>query len=1094
MSIPKPFARLFPALLLLILAPACRNAPLSQPTAVVTVISATPVPTETAVIAPTEPTEPPTPVASPAPLEPEAATPAPIGALGQDLELVPGVIDYNLGDATITQDRFPADSNFRNMPIRLEGILALPDNAAQPAPVVMIVHGNHAGCPTDPDRHGVDPWPCARDVEQLNYRGFDYLARALADQGYIVLAPNVNGEYTLGFGEGDPSERIGQIIPLHLNALREASEGGANAFGVDLTGRADMGRLAFIGHSQGGEYSTALTRTQGWDSPYSLIDNGFGPVDGILMVAPANNFVGTTESVVPLVSLLPQCDGDVVLLDGQNFYESVRADPGFESWAGTVLMERANHNGFNRILRADNSRNAGCETIVPAADQQAFLAAYAADFLAALWSAPPERVEALARLDMAGAAPAAATLYGQAVRPVSLVTNRRPLLLAIDEAEVEEALSTGRLVVDGVEAVFCPAGFFTAFDNPLAETCRRTNLTQPGNPAQLRVDWTGPGALRLTLPPAEQNVSAYSALRLRAALDPLSELNTPGEPQSFSVVLTDTKGGSASVVVPATDPALQFPPGVREDVDFLEAGLFRGLLHMSDIRLPLDTLTGVDLTSLATVGLVFDQTGSGTLMLADLEFVRPDNTIGAYSTLLENAAGQNDALKAVGRLFGRSTCTATFVDVGGGPDAPAYVLTNGHCAQEWDGNAVFTGQPADTMRMVFNFFQDTPNGTVEVPGRQVVYSTMKGRDLSIIELAATVGELRAQGITPLKPAAAAPDAPFAARVVGAPVTAVPAEIAYLRQEDCTVSGAADLFEFIWHFDDALRNSCQDIYGGSSGSPLFALGADDIVALINTTNIGGVTPCAAGVPCEATPDGTRLVPNTSYAIPLAELVSCFTGGRFDLALPGCPLDGGRQLLISGHPAQPIQPTSPGTGGQTVAASWNAVLSGELPYYRYKIGPAGATDCRVDEEYSEVTALGNEQVINDPLPVAEGSYVLCVLAGITPVVDGSWQPAAEATVVRAEIDTTPPVLVPFININRFGDEVSFEPIFVPPELSDFRIKFGPPETTDCSVSDDYFIYRRIPVRIAADQLPTKICVIGADVAGNAGAPVERVVMAP
>jgi dienelactone hydrolase len=1090
MSTQKQIARLFPVLLLLILAAACRTAPAAQPTAVVTVISATPVPTETAVIEPTEP--PPTDEPAVEPVEPEAATPEPTGPLGQDLELVPGVIDYNLGDAAVTQDRFPADSGFRDMPVRLEGLLALPDDAGQPAPVVMILHGNHFGCPTDPDRHGVDPWPCDREVEQLNYRGFDYLARALADQGYIVLAPNVNAEYTLGFGEGDPSERIGQIIPLHLNALREASEGGDNAFGVDLTGRVDMGRLAFIGHSQGGEFATALTRSKGWDSPYALVDNGFGPVDGVLMIAPANNFVGTTESAVPLVALLPQCDGDVVQLDGQNFYEALRADPNFTSWAGTVFMERANHNGFNRILRADASRNAGCETIMPAADQQAFLAAYAADFLAALWSAPPARVEAMARLDMAGAAPAAATMYGQAVRPVSLAPVRQPLLLALNETEVEEALSSGRLAPDGIEAVFCPAGFFTSFDNPLAETCRRPNVTQPGNPAQLRVDWTGPGALRLSLPAAEQNVSAYSSLRLRAALDPLSELNAPGEPQSFSVVLTDTAGESATVIVPTTDPALQFPPGEREDVDFLEAGLFRGLVHMSDIRLPLDAFTGVDLTSLATVELVFDQTGSGTLMLADLEFVRPENTIGAYSTLLENADGQNDALKAVGRLFGRSTCTATLVDVGGGPDAPAYVISNGHCAQTWDGNEVFTALPADSITMVFNFFQDTADATVEVPGSQVVYSTMKGRDLSIIELATTVGELAAQDITPLS-LGAAPDAPFTARVIGAPVTGVPNEIAFLRQEACSVSGAAGLFEFIWHFNDALRNSCQDIYGGSSGSPLFALGSDDVVALINTTSIGGVTPCAAGVPCEATSDGTQLLAGTSYATPLAGLGACFVDGRFDLTLPDCPLDDGRQLLISGHPSQPIQPTATGSDGQTVAASWNATLSGDLPYYRYKIGPAGPTDCRVDEGYGEVVALGNQQVINDPLPPEEGSTVLCVLAGDTPVVDESWQPVEQATLVRAEIDTTPPVLVPFINIHRFGEDISFEPIFVVPELSDFRIKFGPPETTDCSVSDDYFIYRRIPVRVPADQLPAKICVIGADVAGNAGEPVEHIVTA-
>lgn len=69
----------------------------------------------------------------------------------------PKAVEYNLGETTITQARFPEDSRFRNMPVRLNGVIAAPSEGDGPFPVVMIIHGAHPGCP---------------EVEQRNYSGF----------------------------------------------------------------------------------------------------------------------------------------------------------------------------------------------------------------------------------------------------------------------------------------------------------------------------------------------------------------------------------------------------------------------------------------------------------------------------------------------------------------------------------------------------------------------------------------------------------------------------------------------------------------------------------------------------------------------------------------------------------------------------------------------------------------------------------------------------------------------------------------------------------------------------------------------------------
>ena len=123
----------------------------------------------------------------------------------------PVAVEYNLGETTITQARFPEDSRFRNMPVRLNGVIAIPTEGAGPFPVVVILHGTHPGCP---EIDHVDRWPCDPAVEQPNYRGFAYLAEYLAAHGYVALSMNINAENTFGFGEPMPNERLKQMVDL----------------------------------------------------------------------------------------------------------------------------------------------------------------------------------------------------------------------------------------------------------------------------------------------------------------------------------------------------------------------------------------------------------------------------------------------------------------------------------------------------------------------------------------------------------------------------------------------------------------------------------------------------------------------------------------------------------------------------------------------------------------------------------------------------------------------------------------------------------------------------------------------------------------
>lgn len=491
--------------------------------------------------------------------------------------------------------------------------------------------------------------------------------------------------------------------------------------------------------------------------------------------------------------------------------------------------------------------------------------------------------------------------------------------------------------------------------------------------------------------------------------------------------------------------------------------------------------------------LLFALTSCQSATTTPAPTITAEATFSPGSNLLHNADGSLNTLKGIAKFDGASNCTGTFIQISDQADAPAYLITNGHCAQDWHPNDVYRDVPAaEGYAATFNYFIDTQDAQVTVPAKTIAYSTMKGRDVAIVELDTTVGELTGQGIQPFAIADTAP-APTSISVFGVPVTNLLPEESFLRREDCSMTGQANLLEFQWHFFDAFRNTCRDIFGGSSGSPVFVKDSGAVFALINTTTVGGEFACALGVPCEVTDVGIQMHPNTSYATPIFGISNCFDSeGRFDLDSSNCPLDAGDQLTLEGFPLSAIQPVITDDSGATHRVTWNTTLTGDFTYYRYKTGTVSDVNCRAEDGYSDPIALTKDNLIEEEIPEAEGFYYLCVVAGNSPTVDSTWQAIPNATVVFAHIDTTPPVIPPTFSVQEFETEYLVEPIFKIPELVHFILKFGPPDTTNCNDPAGYSPYRRIAVTITKpDQIPAKVCVIGYDDANNPTPPLEQII---
>lgn len=439
-------------------------------------------------------------------------------------------------------------------------------------------------------------------------------------------------------------------------------------------------------------------------------------------------------------------------------------------------------------------------------------------------------------------------------------------------------------------------------------------------------------------------------------------------------------------------------------------------------------------------------------------------------------ASPNDALTGVAKF---DNCTAFAIRPS--PEtpsgAPAYLITAGHCIDQ--SVTAVTRDRAVNKTAIFHYFAGATSGQVRVRAPLAVYSTMKGTDLAIVRLDATLADLAGRGIRPFTLAADSPAGGEAVNSAGVPFDSIPPAEQYLRTADCAVGATAELVEGRWHWWQMLRHDCSDIRGGSSGSPLIARRTGEVVGVVTTTNTGAVFTtgdfrCFTNQPCEVIRGGFAYRPETSYAAPVNGLTRCFDS-RGEFVLGGaCPLDEGRQLTVTSN-AVAVQP----------GAAWNATIAGTAwPMFRYKIVPEGEDDCRNSDGYSAPVAVDNGFRVTNPVGSRPGRQYLCVVG-----TDGSLsQNPRFATQVHLRVDNTPPTIRPFYLLrDDEGGNFTIQPIFTLPELSRYRYKIVGPGEPGCADPAGYREYLRIPVRVPG-RGPERFCLIGHDEAENPTPPTD------
>ena len=297
---------------------------------------------------------------------------------------------------------------------------------------------------------------------------------------------------------------------------------------------------------------------------------------------------------------------------------------------------------------------------------------------------------------------------------------------------------------------------------------------------------------------------------------------------------------------------------------------------------------GLALVSNLAQAAIYDRKGN---KIPDAEV----NSSEVNWNLLSAEQGRN--YNGVGRLEHEAEgfCTAFFFNTGGDDKAPAYAITNGHC---YDGlvfpeaKEIIINRPSNIV-FKLNYFANEQTRVRPVRVRRVVYATMKGTDVTILELNTTFKQLVKEGFTPLTIDGVPARVGEPVEVIGIPMTGVEPSLRFLHKTVCEVGQSVNLREDVYQWEKSIRNRCSAV-GGMSGSPLVSLETNRVVAIINTAvNDDALTQpeCSWNRPCEVSSDGSvATFPKENYAQRVSNIPSCFDRkGIFNLNLPSCQLE-------------------------------------------------------------------------------------------------------------------------------------------------------------------------------------------------------------
>lgn len=359
--------------------------------------------------------------------------------------------------------------------------------------------------------------------------------------------------------------------------------------------------------------------------------------------------------------------------------------------------------------------------------------------------------------------------------------------------------------------------------------------------------------------------------------------------------------------------------------------------------------------------------------------------------LLKNAIGQ--------------TCNAVLLDTRNRQSkavGPAYVLTSGHCVYFSFGTAHVN--QAIEASITFNYFHDTSAQQRTFRIKTAHWTSMVGTDLAVLELDTSLAGLITDGIMPLKLATHQSTGEREVVNVGSPSGF---RQKGLRMSACKETATNSFVEHPGVFPGALKNRCNDLQYGSSGSPMLDRHTNEVTGIVS--KVAAVIKkdilnnCQNVSACEAA--------KFNYSYPANDLHRCFVEGQFSNDTPACQLKAVDIHLEEPWKLNPYVHMQLGEFGQSVQPTWNIRFSIQDPFYRFK-AVRNVNECRLPNGYQRAIA-STQGYINQAIGPALGAYVLCIIGVQTP--DEPLTPALLHNAFTHSVFLTDPAPVPRIGLN-------------------------------------------------------------------------------
>ncbi|NWB92458.1 trypsin-like peptidase domain-containing protein [Pseudomonas agarici] len=414
---------------------------------------------------------------------------------------------------------------------------------------------------------------------------------------------------------------------------------------------------------------------------------------------------------------------------------------------------------------------------------------------------------------------------------------------------------------------------------------------------------------------------------------------------------------------------------------------------------------------------------------------------------VENVDGGFSKWSGIGRIRTQTQalCTATLLDTrtpDTRADAPAYIVTSSRCLHT-DNREIQKDRPI-VGTVAFNSFADSIEQLKLYRLKTLAWSSSLGMDLAIIELEKPLAALLAEGIEPVKLAAAKPRPKSDILALGVP------EWATLRVSACTHLASVEILEQPWVWRSTMKNRCRGITTGSFGGPLLDRQTGELLGIIATTTHGTreEKQCLAGSPCEITWGHPDWQPATNYGSSLAFLNKCFVAGRLTTDPQRCDLYPTTSIRFANpQPLQQYFVTRP-NGNTDLIPNWKAPFSLSTPFYRFKT-VRRATDCEDPAGYGPVTP-GNNATIDLPIGPQTGLQMLCILGMETQTQQHTPARMKGALTLAVELAEPGPARSPDMSIELDRTLLGAYAVtwqHYPPFYARYEYKYGPAHSTDC-----------------------------------------------